>query len=271
MYNCIDNIQPDELKNVAKLNAYKYIRMEDASGRVLVYQNATGEKLMNDKIKEIQQRSQVIPGDAVYFIIFKNRATGEDWAYKYIKGNPVTITHVAPMQERAAVDYSALENKNAEIARLQNEIDRMKLQMIYENDLNNLRNEIKTMSEQKPPEKNPILGFAETILPQFMPLLTEYLEVRKLEAEARATGTRKTRRQSSAIAPRLPLIGTPQFIKLCDRLSNLSDEQLDAELAKIEQINPTYANSVREILFTDEEENNITDTNDTDDTGENVE
>jgi hypothetical protein len=268
MYNCIDTIKTDDLQNVAKANAYKYIRMEDAGGRVLVYQNATGDKLMNEKIKEIQRRAQVVPGDAVYYVIFKNRATGEDWAYKYVKGNPVTITHVAPMQERAAVDYSALENKNAEIARLQNEIDRMKLQMIYENDLNNLRNEIKTMSEQKPPEKNAILGFAETILPQFMPLLTEYLEIKKIEAQAKANGTPQPRRQPLAPAPRLPLIGTPQFIEFCNRLSNLSDEQLDIELAKIEQTNPTYANSVREILFTDEEENNETDTNDT---GDNIE
>jgi len=153
MYNCIDTIKIDDLQNVAKANAYKYVRMEDAGGRVLVYQNATGDKLLNEKIKEIQRRSQVIPGDAVYYIIFKNRATGEDWAYKYIKGNPVTITHIAPMQERAAVDFNALENKNAEIARLQNEIDRLKLQMIYENDLNNLRAEIKSMSESKPEPK----------------------------------------------------------------------------------------------------------------------
>lgn len=261
MYNTIDTLKIDDLQNVAKANAYKYVRMEDAGGRVLVYQNATGDKLLNEKIKEIQRRAQVIPGDAVYYVIFKNRATGEDWAYKYIKGNPVTITHVAPMQERAAIDYNALENKNAEIARLQNEIDRMKLQMIYENDLNNLRNEIKTMNEQKPPEKNPILGFAETILPQFMPLLTEYLEVRKLEAQAKANGAPKPRRQPLAPAPRLPLAGTPEFLAMCERLNNLSDEQLDTELAKIEAVNATYANAIREILFTDEntEENNDAD------------
>lgn len=266
MYNCIDNIKIDDLQNVAKANAYKYVRMEDAGGRVLVYQNATGDKLLNEKIKEIQRRSQVIPGDAVYYIIFKNRSTGEDWAYKYIKGNPVTVTHVAPMQERASIDYNALENKNVEIARLQNEIERMKLQMIYENDLNNLRNEIKTMSEQQPPEKNPILGFAETILPQFMPLLTEYLEVRKLEAQAKANGATKPRRQPLTPAPRLPMVGTPEFIQFCERLNNLSDEQLDNELAKIDAVNSTYANAIREILFTDEntEENepDNTDTND---------
>ncbi|NBO56642.1 MAG: hypothetical protein EBU84_19085 [Actinobacteria bacterium] len=227
--------------------------MEDASGRVLVYQNATGDKLLNEKIKEIQRRAQVIPGDAVYYVIFKNRATGEDWAYKYTKGNPVTITHLAPMQERAAVDYNVIESKNAEIARLQNEIDRMKLQMIYENDLNNLRQEIKSMSESKPEPKNEILTFAETILPQFMPLLTEYLEVRKIEAQAKSNTPTRTR-QAPAPAPRLPLIGTPEFMALCERLAELSDEKLDAELAKLENINSTYANAIREILYTDDNE-----------------
>jgi hypothetical protein len=169
------------------------------------------------------------------------------------------------MQERAAVDFNALENKNAEIARLQNEIDRMKLQMIYENDLNNLRAEIKSMSETKPEPKNELLGFAEIILPQFMPLLTEYLEIQKIKAQAQSNTPTRTR-QAPAPAPRLPMIGTPEFMALCERLAELSDEKLDAELAKIEAINPTYAQSIREILYTDdnEETSNENQNNDTD-------
>lgn len=265
MYNCIDTLKIDDLQNVAKANAYKYVRMEDAGGRVLVYQNATGDKLLNEKIKEIQRRSQVIPGDAVYYIIFKNRSTGEDWSYKYVKGNPVTIHNITSMQERPAYDLNALENKNAEIMRLQNEIERLKLQMIYENDLNNLRQEMKSMSEAQPEPKNAILGFAETILPQFMPLITEYLEVRKIEAQAKTNTPPTPTRKAPAPAPRLPLVGTPEFMALCERLNALSDDDLNRELENLETLNYTYAQSIRQILFTDEEENNTETVNDQND------
>jgi len=253
MYNVIETVKPDELVNIAKSNNYKFARMEDSSGRVLVYQNPTGDKLLLQKIKEIQQRAGVVPSDAIYYVIFKNKANGEDWAYKYIKGNPVQIQQVQPMQERgASIDYNLYASKDAEIADLRGQLDRLKLQMIYENDLNNLRQEVKQLSQPREPEKSPILGFAENVLPQFMPLLTEYLEIRKLEAQAKVNGTPAQPRRNNA--PKLPIPGTPQFIAYCEALNNLSDEELDAKLTAIENINPPYANAIRQILFTDEEE-----------------
>jgi len=248
MYNVIEQIKPDDLPSIAKSNNYKFVRMEDAAGRVLVYQNATGDKCLTDKLKEIKQRFTVVPADAVYYVIFKNKTNGEDWAYKYVKGNPVQIQQVQ-MQEPRNIDYNILSSKDAEIADLRGQLDRLKLQMIYENDLNNLRQEVKQLSQPQEPQKSAILGFAENVLPQFMPLLTEYLEIRKLEAQAKANVLTPTRP-----VIKLPVPGSPEFIAYCEKLASLDDEQLDAQLTKIEKINSTYADAIRTILFTDEEE-----------------
>jgi len=264
MYNVVDHIKLEDLEQVRKANNYKYIRLEDSAGRTLVYQNVSGDKGLRERIAEIKQRAQVLPNDAIYYVIFKNNTRGEDWAYKYCKGNPTQIQQVAPqvMSESARVypDYSEkLASKEAEIARLNTQLETLKLQFAYESKLNQLEAQLAQLAEPKESEKPALFGFAEMIIPQALPLFERYLDVREKEAQAKLG-------QTPAPAPKklaLPQPGSEAYESLLNDLSQLEEEAFNARIAQLAKINSTYAERVYNELTEEEtaESEETTETN----------
>jgi len=264
MYNVVDHIKLEDLDQVRKANNYKYIRLEDSAGRTLVYQNVSGDKGLRERIIEIKQRAQVLPNDAIYYVIFKNNTRGEDWAYKYCKGNPTQLQQVAPqvMSESARVypDYSEkLASKEAEIARLNTQLETLKLQFAYESKLNQLEAQLAQLAEPKESEKPALFGFAEMIIPQALPLFERYLDVREKEALAKT--------YSAAPAPAkklaLPQPGSEAYESLLNDLSQLEEEAFNARIAQLAKINSTYAERVYNELTEEEtaESEETTETN----------
>ena len=256
MYNVVDHIKLEDLDQVRKANNYKYIRLEDSAGRTLVYQNVSGDKGLRERIAEIKQRAQVLPNDAIYYVIFKNNTRGEDWAYKYCKGNPTQLQQVAPqvMSESTRVypDYSEkLASKEAEIARLNTQLETLKLQFAYESKLNQLEAQIAQLSEPKESQKPALFGFAEMIIPQALPLFERYLDVREKEAQAKLG-------QTPAPAPAkklaLPQPGSEAYERLLNDLSELDEDDFYGRIAELASINPDYAKRVYNELTEEESE-----------------
>jgi len=131
MYQTLDTIQPEQIDGLIKSHNYRYISLRDSAGRVLIPNNQSGQSALKNRVLEVKQRLQVVPDNSIYYIILKNTTHGEEWAYKYIKGNPVQIINTAPApvamseQTQYANYADKVSEQAAEIARLKNEIDNL--------------------------------------------------------------------------------------------------------------------------------------------------
>jgi hypothetical protein len=192
---------------------------------------------------------QVVPDNSIYYIILKNTTHGEEWAYKYIKGNPVQIinTAPAPVAMSEPTQYANYADKvseqAAEIARLKNEIDNLKLSFMYESKLAEMNAKIAQLSEPREPEKNVIQGFAENILPTFIPLFEKYLDVRQLEAQNKVV-TPQLSEQKTNTAQQLPAVGSEQYNKMIARLEELNEDEFNARINYLRSIDTNYAETV---------------------------
>jgi hypothetical protein len=258
--NIVDSLQLKDLEQVAKANKYKLVKLVDSQGRQVVYQNQPTATAFKQKLTEIKERAQVLPNDSVYYIVFKNAIAGEEWAYRYIKGNPVTILQQQQptlAQAAPAVDYSALSNKDQEIAALKNQIEQLKLQFMYEAKLNEMNAKLEALSEKKE-EKNVFLGFAETVIPTLLPAFQEWINLRKFEAQAKmsAAGVKPPAEKK----PNLPQIGSAQYESMLDKLSELSEDDFNKQIAQLASIDQDYAAQVY-VALTAEDTNTENTTN----------
>jgi hypothetical protein len=253
--NIVDSIKLADLEQTAKANKYRLVKLVDSQGRQVVYQNQPTAAAFKSKLHEIKERAQVLPNDSVYYIIFKNALAGEEWAYRFIKGNPVTILQQQqPTLAQAppvSMDYNALSAKDSEIAALKNQIEQLKLQFMYEAKLNEMNAKLEALSEKKE-EKNTFLGFAETVLPTFMPVLQEIVTIQKMKAQAQlAKAGVKT---AEPVKPKLPAPDSEAYNNMLDKLSQLSEDEFNAQIAQLAAINQDYASRVYNDCTIDESE-----------------
>jgi hypothetical protein len=243
--NIVDSIKLSDIEQIAKANKYRLVKLADSQGRQVVYQNQPTAAAFKAKLQEIKERAQVLPNDCVYYVIFKNALAGEEWAYRFVKGNPVTILQQqqSTLSQPAApiMDYNALSTKDSEIAALKNQIEQLKLQFMYEAKLNELNAKLDTMSEKKE-EKNQLLGFAETVLPNFLPILDRYMSIKEVEARAKlaAAGGKAT----EPVKPKLAPIGSEAYNNMLEKLLQLDEESFNAKLAQLAAIDQNYAAQV---------------------------
>lgn len=240
--NIVDTIKLNELESVANANKYRLVKLLDSAGRIIVHQNQPTTAAFKSKLQEIKTRVNVLPSDSVYMIVFKNTPRGEEWAYKFTKGNPVTIMQqTQPLAQSAATfNYDAIAAKDAEISALKNQIEQLKLQFMYESKLSEMNAKIQELSERKE-EKSQLVGFAETVLPTFMPVLQEYMSIRKMEAQAKlnAGGQPNVQRK-----PKLPEKRTAQYEQMIDNLCAMEETQFNEQIAQLANIDQNYAAQV---------------------------
>jgi hypothetical protein len=248
MYQTQDTIQPEQIDGLIKAHNYKFITLQDSAGRALVPYNSGGKDALKNRVLEVKQRLQVVPDNNIYFLLFKNGVKGEEWAYKIIKGNPVQIINTAPapvaMSEQTQYAYAdKVSEQAAEIARLKNEIDNLKLSFMYESKLAEMNAKIAQLSEPREPEKNVLQGFAENILPTFIPLFEKYLDVRQLEAQNKIV-TPQLSEQKTNTAQQLPAVGSEQYNKMIARLEELNEDEFNARINYLRSIDTNYAETV---------------------------
>jgi len=257
MYQTLDTIQPEQIDGLIKSHNYRYVSLRDSAGRVLIPNNQSGQSALKNRVLEVKQRLQVVPDNSIYYIILKNTTHGEEWAYKYIKGNPVQIINTAPAPSSMSepTQYANYADKvseqAAEIARLKNEIDNLKLSFMYESKLAEMNAKIAQLSEPREPEKNVFQGFAENILPTFIPLFEKYLDVRQLEAQTKIV-TPQLSEQKTNTAQQLPAVGSEQYNRMVDRLGELSDEEFYTRITYLASIDQNYADTVLNEFTTDD-------------------
>lgn len=262
MYQTQDTIQPEQIDGLIKAHNYKFITLQDSAGRALVPYNSGGKEALKNRVLEVKQRLQVVPDNNIYFLLFKNGVKGEEWAYKIIKGNPVQIINNAPVpvsmseQTQYANYADKVSEQAAEIARLKNEIDNLKLSFMYESKLAEMNAKIAQLSEPREPEKNVLQGFAENILPTFIPLFEKYLDVRQLEAQNKIV-TPQLSEQKTNTAQQLPAVGSEQYNRMIEKLETLNDDEFNARINYLASIDQNYAETVLNEFTTENEEQTI--------------
>lgn len=243
--NIVDSIKLSDLEQIAKANKYRLVKLVDSQGRQVVYQNQPTAAAFKNKLHEIKERAQVLPNDSVYYIIFKNALAGEEWAYRFIKGNPVTILQQQqPTLSQPAspmIDYNAISAKDSEIAALKNQIEQLKLQFMYEAKLNEMNAKLEALSEKKE-EKNSFIGFAETVLPTVMPVIQELMTIQKMKAQAELakSGIKTTEPAKPKLAP----VGSAAYNAMIEKLLQLDEETFNAKIAQLAAIDQNYAAQV---------------------------
>ena len=93
------------------------------------------------------------------------------------------------------------------------------------------------VEEEQEEPKNPILGFAENILPTFMPILDKYLSLREREVQVNEQKAKNLMYKKDFQFRPIPALTNPNFIKYETYFSKLSDQAASDEMTFLETNN----------------------------------
>lgn len=242
---------PLEIEQVLKTGQYKYLELI-ANGKKYGGYNRTPKELKT-KVESIKKFIETLP-DGIYTLNFKISPSGDIFTYPYSKGNlSESITPIMYQQTPPAAipleKFQTLDEwkkQEQKISDLERELAILKI-----------TNELKQPLAEQEPEKNIFLGFAENILPSFMPVLDKYFMIKERElAIKEKNGTtpkpqqqatkkviKTTPGQNNAFRP-VPEIGAPAFINYINYFLNLDEDKAEQELVFLEQKNPSIYNYI---------------------------
>lgn len=170
--------KPDEIDKIIKEGQFKYIELVGRDGTRYGQYNAN-PSLLKEKINSIKKHlSSKITPDDLYYINFRMNQKGDVFQYTYNKGNkPMNeAPHIPIVYNSAPLEkFQTLEEWKKQEQRI-NELEK-------ELELMRLKEQFKGMNEApaKEPEKNVFLGFAENVLPTFVPFLDKYFQLKEKE------------------------------------------------------------------------------------------
>jgi hypothetical protein len=230
--------KPQDIEKIAKDFQYKYIELQSSDGRKLAHYNNTPARL-GAKIKDINSLISKQP-DGLYYLNYKISPKGDIFQFAYNKGNinlsenstPIIISPQVPNQNNLEKFQTLQEWKRQEqeISELKNKIALMEME----------RNFNGVEEEQEEP-KNSILGFAENILPTFMPIIDKYLSLREREVKVNEQKVQKPMYKKVVKFRPIPNITDPNFSAYEAYFSKLSDQAASEEMNFLETNNkPIY-------------------------------
>lgn len=226
--------KPQDIEKIAKDFQYKYIELQSSDGRKLAHYNNTPARL-GAKIKDINSLISKQP-DGLYYLNYKISPKGDIFQFAYNKGNinmsenstPIIIS--PPVQNINNLEkFQTLQEwkrQEQEISELKNKIALMEME----------RNFNGTEEEQEEP-KNAILGFAENILPTFMPIIDKYLSLREREVKVNEQKVQKPMYKKVVKFRPIPNITDPNFSAYEAYFSKLSDQAASEEMNFLETNN----------------------------------
>jgi hypothetical protein len=232
------NIQkPQDIEKIAKDFQYKYIELQSSDGRKLAHYNNTPARL-GAKIKDINSLLTKQP-DGLYYLNYKISPKGDIFQFAYNKGNinmnennptPMIINTMPPNNNNLEKFQTLQEWKRQEqeISELKNKIALMEME----------RNFNGTEEEQEEPT-SVLKGFAENILPTFMPILDKYLSLREREVKVNEQKVQKPMYKKVAKFRPIPNIDDPNFLAYEAYFSKLSDQAASDEMTFLETNNKT--------------------------------
>ena len=201
-------------------------------GRGIVPNGATVSKHINI----LKERFNQYP-DGIYFAEFKVSPGGNKFRYQINKGNnfaaatPMIINTPVPLEKFQTLDE--WKRQEMEINRLKNELELLKMQ----NSLTlkeNVKNEDTTLDKFK--------GFAESILPIFVPLAENYFKLKERELTLKENNfvNKKTQSIKKVLKKYRPLPDVNninELNKYFNYFESLNDKQAEQELNEVELIN----------------------------------
>lgn len=246
----MQNIKPEDIENIIKTYQYRYVSLTNAQNKFGGY-NKTPKDLKN-KIDAIKKLLANLPND-IYFFNFKMTPAGDTFTYQYNKGNVLSeaapsITPIvlpsAPLEKFQTLD----EWKKQEqlISELRQEIAMLKMQKQFE-----------TLKEPEPEPVNPVIGFAQNVLPMFMPLAEKYFSQKDRELAIKEKAARASRPIIKKVISKyrpLPNVNDPNINNYIDYFDTLSDGQAEQELIYVQKNNPELYQYLSETFYPDENE-----------------
>jgi len=234
---------PNEIDQVIKSGQYKYIELI-AAGKKYGGYNQTPAKL-KAKIESIKKFLETF-GAGIYTLNFKINPGGDVFTYNYYKGN-FSEDNITPAPVYQAIPITPpLEKFQTldEWKKQEQRINELEQQLA----ILKITNELKQpMAEPAEPEKNIFLGFAENILPSFMPVIDKYFTIkdRELAIKEQRNNQIKTTKVKAPIKIKtnnyrpVPEIGAPEFINYINYFLQLDENNAERELDFLEQNNET--------------------------------
>jgi hypothetical protein len=248
----MQNITPDDIDNIIKTYQYRYVSLTNAKNKFGGY-NKTPKDLKN-KIDAIRKLLINLPND-VYYFNFKMTPAGDTFTYTFNKGN--VLSEAMPSITPFVMPSTPLEKFQT--------LDEWKKQ---EQLINELRQEIamlkmakqfETLKEPEPEPVNPVMGFAQNVLPMFMPLAEKYFaqKDRELAIKEKAAAAAKpiVKKVITKYRP-LPNVNDPNINNYINYFDQLNDAQAEQEINFVQQNNPELYKYLSETFYPDENETN---------------
>jgi hypothetical protein len=226
--------KPQDIEKIARDFQYKYIELQSSDGRKLAHYNNTPARL-GAKIKDINSLLSKQP-DGLYYLNYKISPKGDIFQFAYNKGNinmsenstPIIIS--PPVQNINNLEkFQTLQEwkrQEQEISELKNKIALMEMEKNFNG-----------VEEEQDEPKNAILGFAENILPTFMPILDKYLSLREREVKINEQKAQKPMYKKVVKFRPIPNITDPNFSAYEAYFSKLSDQAASDEMTFLETNN----------------------------------
>lgn len=203
----LGTITPDQIRATADKHVCGYIRVSDVNDSVTHVQYGN-KKDLDKKIEETIKSIASLP-DQVFKVTFCKSMSGKnkaEYCYYLQKNSAATPASSSPQtiintpfepartMSEALKDATALAETKAENKRLQDELDRMKLQLMrIEED----EEEDETMKEGDGiTQANQLMGFAKEVLPQFLPLIDRHYELKAKQLELQAMAMNRQQQQA---------------------------------------------------------------------------
>ena len=247
---------PEQIDKIIADNQYKYLELTSRTKKYGGY-NATPKDL-KAKITQVKKFLQNLPDD-LYIINFKISPRGDTFPYEYIKGKPILSEgptpspQIIPIYQNNLEKFQTLEEWKKQ-ERLINDLQK-------ELELLKFKDQLKsTLSENQEAPKNNLIGFAETILPNVMPVLDKFFELRERELNI------KEQQLKRAPAPKIvktkqhiqvPEPGQPGYTEYLQMFEALSDNEAERELNYLKnKQHAVYADLINR-YYTDEGQENV--------------
>lgn len=249
----METFNPNDIAELCNKWQYKYCELVDSLGNKYGGRNQTPKDL-KAKITSIKKHLDIVP-NGIYFLHCLISPKGTVFTYKYNKGNlsetataPVypIINNAAPLEKFQTLEE--WKKQELTINSLRNELELLKMQ-------NQIKESLQEPDQEQ--EENKILGFAENILPQFMPVLDRYFNIKEKELELKAKAIDKkpapvpAKRIIKKFRP-LPETTGENLNAYFNYFMNLTDNQAAEELNYVMQVKPDLYNVLISKFYEDE-------------------
>lgn len=247
----ITTISPEQIDQVLMDGQFKYIKLTSSDGKEFGGWNATPGALKS-KVNSIRGHIAKLP-PGQYFLHFRISPGKTEWKYILTRGSettntglsqtPVIITQATELEKFQTLDE--WKRQEQRIKDLEKQVEIMQLENQYKSQLN----------EQ--PTPGVVEGFAEKILPSFLPLVDRYFDLEEKKLQRMQTQTQTRQPVPGKILPPqkfrpAPVPGTEEFAKYLNYLDQLNDTAFTRELVYLKHNQPEVYSAVLDDEMEDE-------------------